>query len=71
MALPAKGLGIITVRTPQPISIGDLSPGASRTVRIEMTIPGSVKEVLLVTAGAFLNVQFVPDAFSTQHTFKP
>ena len=71
VALPAKGFGIITVRTPQPISIGDLSPGASRTVRIEMTIPGSVKEVLLVTAGAFLNVQFVPDAFSTQHIFKP
>ena len=71
VALPAKGVGIITVRTPQPISIGDLSPGASRTIRIEMTIPGSVKEVLLVTAGAFLNIQFVPDAFSTQHTFKP
>jgi hypothetical protein len=71
IALPARGLGLVSVKTPMPVTVGTLNPGASKVVRVEMTVATSVKEVLIVTAGAFLNVQSVPDVFSTQHIFKP
>jgi hypothetical protein len=71
IALPARGFGIVSVRTPMPVAIGTVNPGASKVVRIEMTVATAVKEVLIVTAGTFLTVQGLPEAFSTQHTFKP
>ena len=69
--LTSKGFGTVIVRTPFPVAVGDLNPGQSRTVRIELTVPPTVKEVVLVTAGAFVNVKGQPGLFSELVTYRP
>ena len=40
-------------------------------MRIELTVPPTVKEVVLVTAGAFVNVKGQPGLFSGLVTYRP
>jgi hypothetical protein len=67
--IPVRGLGLIRVVSPgQPISIGDLAPGASRTIRIVLDVPVAVREFLLVEAGAFWTSSGTPAAFAETQT---
>lgn len=51
--MPAKGSGGITVVSPAlPLKLGDVPPGTTRTVRIELNVPTTVKEFLLLEAGS-------------------
>ncbi len=53
-AVPTKGSGRITVVSPAlPLRLGDLPPGTTRTVRLELNVPTTVKEFLLIEAGSF------------------
>ena len=70
-AVTTKGTGLPTVRTAMPISAGDLNPGDSRTVRVRIAVPPSVKELLVIEAGAFLNVKGQPSAFADLQSYKP
>lgn len=54
-----------------PAPAGDLNPGDSRIVRVEMVVPARVKELLLVEAGAFLNVKQQPGIFTGAQVYKP
>ena len=69
--LTSQGFGLVIVRTPQPIAVGDLNPGESRTVRVELTVPATVKEVLIVNAGTYVNVKGQPGLFSGLAIFRP
>jgi uncharacterized repeat protein (TIGR01451 family) len=69
--LTSKGFGFAIVRTPMPVTVGDLNPGQSRVVRVELTVPASVKELLLVQAGAFVDVRGQPGLFTGLVTYKP
>lgn len=55
-AVTTRGSGSPTVRTPQPISAGDLNPGESRVVRIQITVPASVKELVLIEVFGDLHI---------------
>jgi hypothetical protein len=60
-----RGFGLIRVVSPtRPLALGDLTPGASTTVRIVLDVPRTVKEMLVIEAGAFWNArrQIVPFA---------
>ena len=69
--LVTRGRGVVTVRTPMPVTAGDLAPGASGVVRIELTVPGTVDLVRLVGVGAFLNVRGFPGVFEASAVYDP
>jgi hypothetical protein len=59
------------VRTGMPVSAGDLNPGETRLVRVQITVPSTIKELLLIEAGAFLNVKGQPGVFADLQAYKP
>ncbi len=64
-----RGYGLIKVASPsQPIAIGDLGPGASRVIRVVLDVPATVKEFLLVEAGAYWLTSGAPAAFAETQT---
>lgn len=71
MALTTKGSGFPKVRRPMPVPAGDLNPGETRIVRVQITVPSSAKELLLIEAGAFLNVKGQPGVFADLQAYKP
>ena len=67
--LPIKGLGLVKVVSPgQPIAIGDLAPGGTRTIRVVLDVPTAVKEFILIEAGAFWTTSGTPMAFAEMQT---
>jgi hypothetical protein len=53
-AVPARGFGTIKVISPaQPVKVGDLPPGVTRTFRVVLNVPETVKEFFLIEAGSF------------------
>ena len=64
-----KGYGVIKVVSPgQPIALGDVAPGATRTVRVVLNVPTTVKEFLLIEAGVFWTSNGTPVAFGDTQT---
>jgi hypothetical protein len=58
VVLPLKGVGLPKLVSPDlPIRIGDLNAGARSVVRIAITVPSSVKEVLISELGTFRDIR--------------
>jgi hypothetical protein len=70
-ALTTRGWGLATVRTPMPISVGDLNPAEARVVRIELSVPSSVRELRLLEAGLFLNAKGQLGVFTGTQIYQP
>jgi uncharacterized repeat protein (TIGR03803 family) len=69
LPVPLRGFGLIRVVSPaQPINIGDIPAGGSRTIRVVLDVPSTVKEFLLVEAGAFWTTTGTPGAFADTQT---
>ena len=65
-----SGYGLIKVITEQPLAVGDLAPGASRKVRVILNVPTTVRELLLLEAGAFSTTTGLPVLFSDAQTIR-
>jgi hypothetical protein len=64
-----RGYGLIRVVSPgQPVVIGDLAAGATRTIRVVLDVPATVKQFLLVEAGAYWTSAGTPAAFAEMQT---
>jgi uncharacterized repeat protein (TIGR01451 family) len=70
-AWTTKGFGLALVRTPMPVTVGDLNPGESRLIRVRITVPTTSKELAMGEAGVFVNVNGVPGFFGDVQSYKP
>jgi hypothetical protein len=58
VVLPLKGVGLPKLVSPElPIRIGDLNAGALRVVRVVISVPSGVKEVLISELGTFRDIK--------------
>lgn len=58
VVLPVKGIGIPRLVSPDlPIKIGDLNAGGRTVVRIVISVPAGVKEMLLSELGTFRDIK--------------
>lgn len=68
--LPLLGSGQIGAQ-PNPVAIGNLAPAQSRVVRVVLTVPTTVRAILLIDVGAYANVLGTVRAFATSQTISP
>ena len=69
LPVAVRGYGLIRVVSPgQPVVIGDLAAGATRTIRVVLDVPATVKQFLLVEAGAYWTSAGTPAAFAEMQT---
>jgi hypothetical protein len=67
--VPVRGWGLVKVVSPgQPVVIGDLALGESRTIRVVLDVPTAVKEFVLIEAGAFWTTSGTPVASAEMQT---
>ena len=71
VVLPLKGVGLPKLVSPDlPIRIGDLNAGARSVVRIVISVPSSVKEMLLSELGTFRDIKGKAGIFIEAQTIR-
>lgn len=66
-----RGSGVTRLLTQLPITIGDIVPGQSQTVRVVLQVPSTVREFRLVEAGAFVTVDGRVGGFADSQVVRP
>lgn len=70
-AVTTRGIGVTRILSPQVVGLGDLAPGRSRTIRLDLWVPATVREVMLFELVAFANVLGAPAWFAESQPIRP